>query len=92
MELQASFGKTLKAQSTINSVTDVMRSNIGKIFSNQDDLEAMDTKSSTLKESTDTFANQAWRLEREARARRNRLYLIIASFVTAAILFMFLWN
>ena len=63
LELQQNFGKTWKAQSTINSVTDVMRNNMSKFFSNQEDLEQMDIKSNNLKQSTETFASQSWRLE-----------------------------
>ncbi len=69
-----------------------MRSNLTKIFSNQTDLSEMEFKSSSLKASSETFSNQASRLERQTRMRRNRMYLILASMVAAFILFIFLFN
>ena len=48
----------------MNSVTAVMKNNLTKIFTNQNDLNEMETKSSELHKSSETFANQAFRLER----------------------------
>ena len=69
-----------------------MRNNMTKFFSNQADLEQMDVKSSNLKQSTETFASQSWRLEREARARRNRMYLLIATIVTVFLFLIYSMN
>jgi len=49
-----------------------MRSNLNRIFDNQDDLERMDFKSSSIKMGASDFYAGTNRLEKMARARRLR--------------------
>ena len=70
--LQANLGKAMEAKSTLDSVTQKMRSNLNRIFDNQDDLESMDLKSNSIKMGASDFYAGTNRLEKIARARRIR--------------------
>ena len=69
-----------------------MRTNLNKIFTNQSDLADMEFKSSSLQQSAQGFSNEARRLERQARMRRNRLYLLMGAMAIAFILFIYLFS
>ena len=70
--LQTNLGKAMEAKSTLDSVTQKMRSNLNRIFDNQDDLESMDLKSNSIKMGASDFYAGTNRLEKMARARRIR--------------------
>ena len=90
--LQDSFDKTQIAQTTLDSVTDKMRNNLSKIMGNSSAVNEMDIRADGLKNSAMDFQFGANRLEKMARARRLRNYLMLAGFVLAFMLFIYLFS
>ena len=83
-------GKTDKIQKTLNKVTDKMRGNLNRMFENQNELEQMEEKSDKIRNSAESFQVSATRLEKIARHRRYRAYLIIFAMLLSFCLLMYL--
>lgn len=67
-----------------------MRGNLNRMFENQNDLEAMEEKSDKIRNSAESFQVSATRLEKIARHRRYRAYLIIFAMLLSFCLLMYL--
>ena len=67
LDLEGGNMKAGQIQKTLNQVTGTMRSNLNKLFENQDQLNEMDSRSGDLRESASQFQLSSARLEKIAR-------------------------
>ena len=67
-----------------------MRGNINRMFENQNDLEVMEGKSDRIRSAAESFQLSATRLEKIARHRRYRAYLIMAAMILSFLLLLYL--
>ena len=66
-----------------------MRDNITKLFDNQEDLEQMGSKSNDLRTTAEQFQLSSARIEKLARQRRVRAYMMIFIMVSVFLLMMY---
>ena len=81
---------TDKIQKTLNAVTDKMRGNLNRMFENQNELDDMEVKADKIHTTAESFQVSATRLEKIARHRRMRAYLIIFAMLLSFCLLMYL--
>lgn len=86
----AGDGKTDKIQKTLNAVTDKMRQNVNKMFENQSEVNMMEEKSDRILSASESFQMSATRLEKIARNRRYRAYLIMVAMILSFLLLVYL--
>ena len=67
-----------------------MRGNLNRMFENQNELDQMEEKSDKIRTSAESFQVSATRLEKIARHRRYRAYLIIFAMLLSFCLLMYL--
>lgn len=67
-----------------------MRQNVNKMFENQNEVNMMEEKSDRIRAASESFQMSATRLEKIARHRRYRAYLIIAAMVMSFLLLLYL--
>ena len=82
-------GRAANVQRTLDAVTGRMRDNISKLFDNQTDLESMGSKSEGLRDTASQFQLSSARLEKIARQRRTRAYMMIFAMVSVFLLMMY---
>ena len=83
-------GKTDKIQKTLNAVSDKMRGNLNRMFENSNELGDMEEKSDKIRTTAESFQVSATRLEKIARHRRYRAYIIIVAMLLSFCLLMYL--
>ena len=89
-DLEDGGSKADKIQRTINDVTNAMRGNLNRMFENQSELDRMGDKSDNLRRSAETFNNSASRLEKQARQRRQRAYMIICAMILSSCVILYM--
>ena len=67
-----------------------MRGNLNRLFENQTEVSMMEQKSDHIRSESEKFQLSAARLEKIARNRRYRAYLIIAAMVISFLLLIYL--
>lgn len=66
-----------------------MRNNLSRMFDNRQVLDEMDIRADGIKMSALEFNQGASRLEKMARARRMRMYLLLAAMIAGFVLFVY---
>lgn len=67
-----------------------MRNNLNKMFENQNELDSMDEKSGRIRSTAETFQLNSARLEKIARQRRMRAYIILVAMILSFLLLLYL--
>ena len=67
-----------------------MRSNLEKVFENEAELDAMEDRSGTIRSTAEAFQVSSTRLEKIARQRRYRAYMILFAMVSSFLFLMYL--
>lgn len=90
LDLENGDGKTAGIQKTLDNVTGKMRSNLAKVFENEAELDAMEDRSGTIRSTAEKFQLSSARLEKIARQRRYRAYMILFAMVASFCFLMYL--
>src|SRR5687768_3797171 len=81
--------KTVKAQSTLDMVTGVMKDNVAKMFANRDELDDIENKSTNIRDTANRFKMHSHKLEKMSRMRSLKMKMILAliAFILIAVLY-----
>ena len=85
--MNANTDKVSAAQAEVDEVARKMTDNVKVMINNQNEVQDMEKNSNSIKDHAFEIQNQARRLEKEARKRQMRLYIIMAIIVLCIVLY-----